>query len=356
MRVYLLRLAALALVLLPGCGGGGVSSGTRATGSATVSIVWPKPTRLIPAAAASIKIEVTLSSRATMTNPPPPSNVIATKVVPRPAAGGTTTVKIEGLPLETVTNTITAFPNADGTGVPQAAAIANLKILEDNSAAVTVTLDSTIDHISLSPNSGQVLSLGSTLAVSAEPRDNIERQVLVLPDGLNWVSTDPTVATVSTKGLKSTVTALKAGNTAITVTEPESMKTASISVTVTGTGGCHLRTDITNPDMAWVGLPPTIDRGVTYTVQLQIGRAFSDAGNTIVGVRLPGSPVNWVIDGVPFVNDQPFAYINTDPPKTHTFSFTVKTELEFCEQKASVSTHAEQRPIITSYVALNGAP
>ena len=116
MRSSMLRVLFSCRTSLQMRGWGAAFSHNRSTGAATFHIVWPRPSRLIPAASASVKIEVALNSK-----------TIATKVVPRPAAGGTATVKIDGLPAETVTNTITAFPNADGTGVAQATGTAPLK-------------------------------------------------------------------------------------------------------------------------------------------------------------------------------------------------------------------------------------
>src|SRR5450432_4396318 len=80
-----LMIAATVTVCQMGCGanhansGGDISTMAPAlVGRATVSIAWPKPTRLIPDAAASIVVRIFKGS-----------TVLASQTLARPAGGGT---------------------------------------------------------------------------------------------------------------------------------------------------------------------------------------------------------------------------------------------------------------------------
>src|SRR5262245_38595680 len=117
----------LVLVLgLTGCGGG--SENPDNTGRATFTVVWPDNSRLIPAAANSIKVEIKTGS-----------TVFTSKTLPRPAGGGPASAAFDALPLGSLTAVATAFPNADGTGVAQAKASIPLTIIAGQNTAFSVT-------------------------------------------------------------------------------------------------------------------------------------------------------------------------------------------------------------------------
>src|SRR5688572_2571167 len=121
-----------------GCGGGGKSA---ESGRAEFRILWPEPdTRLIPAASNSIKVEIRRGG-----------SVIATKIAPRPAAGGSALVVFDNLPVAQVTATASAHPNADGTGIAQAAGSVTFSVQANQTTPSSITTGSTIDHPEVTP-------------------------------------------------------------------------------------------------------------------------------------------------------------------------------------------------------------
>ena len=210
-------------LLMSGCGGGGSGSNgsassttARQTGQATFTIAWPgsgkqtaakltpaKPasrvSRVIPDSVASIRITITNGSV-----------IVGDKLFPRPSQGGQTSAAISGLPAGVpLTATVYAFPNAAGTGVPVAqASIAITIVANQNTQAPTITLDSAINHVDVTPGTllaagqsvtlsgGQPLSLtvGQTLPLVATPRDSSNNVVLIAPGNLTWASNNAAVA------------------------------------------------------------------------------------------------------------------------------------------------------------------
>ena len=325
--------AAIALIL--GCGGGSAPH-VGQIGSATFRIIWPASTRLIPQASASVKIVVKDGEK-----------VVATRVVPRPTSSTFAVIKIENLPVKKLSHEVSAYPNADGTGVAQAQGTAVVEVKEDQDVAVTITLDSTIDHIDLTPNTNQLLDVGASLKLTAVPRNMAGDAVQIVPNSLNWTSSNAGVASVDNAGL---VRAVKAGATAITVTESESKKIASVSVTVQS-GGCQVPSNVTNPDAALVGMPAIFFRGDTYTVQLQIARPINMGNDTrFVRVTLPGDQKDWLVDGSPWdrAGIDPYILVDTRPLGTHIFSFKVP-QASFCWQEVSVLSQANGFDVARSY-------
>src|ERR1041385_3282125 len=100
------------LLALVGCGSGSQTpSLSKATGSATFTVTWPNPSRLIPKASASIVVQILNGS-----------TQIASQTLARPASGGTATATFPLLPPGTLTAKATAYPQANGSGVAQATA------------------------------------------------------------------------------------------------------------------------------------------------------------------------------------------------------------------------------------------
>ena len=136
-------------VLLMGCGAGssldsagGGSPTPPANGRLTLNVVWPNPTRLIPLFSNSIRAVVTsgsqtLGSQLIVGGDGAPSNP--------------STVTFDNLPAGTVTLTATAYPRQDGSGVAQATGAQSVTIVSGQTAAVSVTMASTIDHVAITP-------------------------------------------------------------------------------------------------------------------------------------------------------------------------------------------------------------
>lgn len=209
------------LPLLSGCGGGSKSAGVGQTGRATLTITWPDraaDSRLIPVAANSITATFRQNGQ-----------VVATQTVARPSSGNQTTVIFSALPPGDLTFQATAYPNADGSGVAQASAATGVTIVSGQDSPVSVTMASTIDHLTVTPASPTVL-VGATTALSVTPVDAGGNIVLTNASTISWVSLTPSIATVSSTGV---VTGVAAGTAQIQVTETESGKSLTVNVTVT---------------------------------------------------------------------------------------------------------------------------
>ena len=222
-----LFLAAFALLLI-GCGsdsrmssapGPLISSGSVPTGRFSMTVTWPTPapTRLIPQVAQSIRATVTSGS-----------TTLGTQLVSRPASGNSTTVTFTGIPIGTVTLTATAYPNSDGTGTAQAQGASPVQVQSGQTASVTVTMNSTINHLELSPLN-PTLYTGKLQQMTVTAKDASGNVVLLSGSKITWDSSNTAAAPVSNTGL---VTAAAPGSTTLTVTDTESLKSASTTITV----------------------------------------------------------------------------------------------------------------------------
>jgi hypothetical protein len=219
-------LMAVGLVLAAaGCGGG--SRDTRpaadARGAAEFTIRWPEPGgRLVPATTASIRITLTRDGQ-----------TLAEQVVARPPTGqNTSTVRLQGLTPGAVVATAVAYPRADGTGTPLASGTIGLTIVADRSTPATLTMNSTIAAVTLSPATPS-LRQGKTLALTATALDANGAVVLTDPINWSWSSSEPPIATVVPSGNPTTVTGVEVGTSTLTATERESGQSTAVAVTVT---------------------------------------------------------------------------------------------------------------------------
>ncbi len=213
--------AAVALagtIVLAGCGGSSSSSSQSTRSQAVVTITWPSSSsRLIPAACNSIVVKFRNSS-----------STVATQTATRPTSGSTTTLTFDSLPVGTLTAQADAYPNSDGTGVVQASATTSVEIVSGQVTPVTLTMASTIDHLTISPTSPAVTA-GATTTLSATAYDASGNVVLVASSAISWASGSEGVATVTSAGV---VTGVAQGTASITVTDSESGVSASVTVTV----------------------------------------------------------------------------------------------------------------------------
>ncbi len=206
-----------ALLLFPGCGGSGGGGSAPATAQMVFRVVFPESTRLIPLASNSVVISVLVGG-----------GEIARALVPRPAQGGAATATLNGVPVGNVTINAAAFPNADGTGVAQAAASLPFLVRAGVVNSVDLTMVSTIDHLEVAP-ANPVLSSGDTLLLTMTAKDKGGAVVLVSPAVVSWQSANTGIVGVDNTGK---VTAALAGATSVSVTDSESGKTGATTVTV----------------------------------------------------------------------------------------------------------------------------
>jgi hypothetical protein len=198
--------AGVMAALLSGCGGGSSkpSGSARATGRAAFSIKWPeRPSRLIPIASNSIRI--TVMNGATQ---------LGTQLVARPQ----TFASFDALPVGSLTAVADAFPNADGTGTAQAHGTVPLAITANNQTIASLTMGSTITHITTTVNTS-VITRGESVTITATPMDAANNVVLVAPNGLTWKSANEAEVSVDGTGK---VTGISIGTVNITVLDPES--------------------------------------------------------------------------------------------------------------------------------------
>ena len=215
-RRALLTSLSLSLIVLAGCGG---SAPVAETGSARFVVIWPEPSRLIPAAAQSIKLTVVGSDT-------------QERLVPRPPAGvNQSVVTFTGLVRGNYNVTATAYPNSDGTGTVQATGSVGVTIFFNQTTSASLTMGTTITQVALSPDTASINST-DTQAVTGSAKDASGSVVLTDPAAWSWTSSDPTLATVTATGNPATVTGVKRGTVTITGTETESGKSATMTLTV----------------------------------------------------------------------------------------------------------------------------
>lgn len=233
--------AGLALPLFPlltGCGSGNRTavsslkpSVARGTGQAQVTVKWPEPaaTRLIPVASKSIKI--TLKDGA---------SVVAELVLERP----NTVASFDNLPITTLTIIATAYPQSGGRGTAQATGTAVFPVQEEGITEIKLTMDSTIQRLEVAPKSVSV-GVAYTTLLTATTYDSENRIVLTGP--LQYTSAKRKIATIDANGV---VKGQQVGTTTITVTDPESGRSAQVPVTVTRTAAYVV---------SWIALPRPYD-------------------------------------------------------------------------------------------------
>ena len=232
-------------LLLTGCGSGSghspvfnsgaAASVSRARGSATFSIKWPAPTRLIPAAAQSVVLTLT------RVNPGPAVAPVAPVVLPRPAAGQPLTVSttINNLELGDYIVTATANPNADGSGNPQASgpqpgglgsATVPVTIKAGTNSPLNITMFGTVNTIFFSPTPFPTIKVNQTRTLTATALDSVGNAVLT-GKSILFTSSDPTVATIDANGV---IKGLKVGTVTIAATYSEAASGTPLGAQGTG--------------------------------------------------------------------------------------------------------------------------
>ena len=208
----LVLMSVLALVLVAGCGGGGKASApVQGTGTVVIRIAWPEvgpadvDTRLIPSRSNSIKIEFVVGG-----------SVIEHGLIARPS----NYKSFDRLPAGDMLLRGTAYPNADGTGTPQARAEANITVVLGTTNREYLALASTITTVEVTPNPAEV-DVGDNVQLTAASKDAAGATVLVpVTSAYTWAVTDGEAhASVDADGL---VTGLAEGTATVRATEKES--------------------------------------------------------------------------------------------------------------------------------------
>lgn len=207
--------------LLAGCSGGrsDLSPSPSTAGRATFTVKWPEASRLIPVDSNSIKVEIRRGDV-----------VVSAQVLARPASGGSTTATFDPLPVGDLNATATAYPQADGTGTAQATASVPLLIRAGENTTFSLTMNSTIDRIEISPNPASV-SVGGTVTLTATAKDATGAVVLLSASKGQWTTTNEAIARIDSQGR---LTGVAAGSTQARYTDTESGKSAESAVIVRG--------------------------------------------------------------------------------------------------------------------------
>jgi uncharacterized protein YjdB len=207
---------AAAVLSMAAYGGGGRFDVAQASalGKLRVGVTWAEPSRLVPIASNSIKVQVFDGA-----------TEVASAVIPKPL-----TIKtFDELPTGNLTVVASAYPETDGSGVAQATGSVPATITAGTITTVNLTMATTITHVDVTPVTSS-LSAGQTTTLVATPKDANNNVVLVSPLNIVWSSSNPLVAAVvPATGL---VTALLMGDATITATEVESGVSGAADVNV----------------------------------------------------------------------------------------------------------------------------
>lgn len=205
------------LFLLPalaaGCGGSGPATQPRLT----VRFTWPNQgARVIPTATQSIVVKVIQGG-----------TTVAQTVLVKPATAAT----FAELPVGAVTVTASAQPNTDGSGTAMATATVGATIADGSNTNVDMTMASTIDHLTISPNPVNLALLAIlTRQIVVTAYDQSNAVVLMSPSDIAYSTTNSLLFNVDSTGL---ATGLAVGTATVTATERTTGKSATASVVVT---------------------------------------------------------------------------------------------------------------------------
>jgi len=185
-RLPLAAVVSTVIYIIAGCGGGG----HNASGRASISILWPEPTRLIPKATNFVRVRA-------LTSGGDPIGTLA-PAVGRPGIGQqqTTTIHIDNLPVgATITFRAEAFSvNPDVTpSTPQARGQQAILIRNDAPNSFDISMASTVTQLAVFRGATEItttlnLTAGEDAALNVVARDGAGSMVLVDPTNFRWSS------------------------------------------------------------------------------------------------------------------------------------------------------------------------
>lgn len=215
-------LIGIGIAVLSGCGTGNQPTNIApiiapGRGAATVTIVWPARGRLIPAASNSVNVVITQGS-----------TVVGQHLLVRPLSSGPTTGTFDLLPTGTLSAAAAAYPNTDGSGTAQASATVPVVIQANQTTNISLTMNSTIDHLEITP-AAPTVTVQKTILLTATAKNSSGAVVLLASNNLQWSADNSGNASVNAAGV---VTGIRVGNASITAREAESGKAVTVVVTV----------------------------------------------------------------------------------------------------------------------------
>lgn len=232
-------LLGLLMLFLIGCGGGGSLSGGggggNGGGSALFTMDWSNAanlTRAVPISNAN-SVRITCG--------------LQTQIITRPDTRATFT----GVPVGTQGYTISAYASTNGTGTPLGTAQGTLLIARGDEARCALTTDTAdITELTIAgtlPGQSLAVQVGKTLQLGATVRTDEGAVVLLAGSQLEWETTTPDIASVTSSGL---VTGITAGAAAITATVRGTTVSdeATVTVQTTQVSTVHYRFIANSPD------------------------------------------------------------------------------------------------------------
>jgi probable HAF family extracellular repeat protein len=253
-------------------------------GGAQFTIQWSERTRLIPAAAQSIKIALS-------------GPTSSEQVILRPEGNNatTSTVSFPQLLVGNYNMTAIAYPESNAQGIPQATASMPLKINQSQTTINTLSLNSNITHVVLSSSANQVYPK-QKVDLSIQARDIQNNLVLTDPIQWEWTTSSSDLMLIKNGSLVS-ITPQNAGIFSVYVREKESGQSAQLSLSSTAITIERLNDlpDVNDPFNGFNTYP----QGVSYDGRVIVGVGYPDAGQNTAFIwtpetgtqRLSGSPI-----------------------------------------------------------------
>jgi uncharacterized protein YjdB len=203
-------------------------------------------------------------------------------------------------------NPAVATVNAQGTvsaiaeGVAVIEASVDLDGVTGTSAITVVRVP--VQSVTLVPTGTQTMRVGATLQVTATPRDASGNALT--GRAVNWTSSNPTVATVSSSGL---VTALGTGN--VSITAESELRTATLNV------------NVTLMPIGTVTLVPAADTLVTGDIKQYNPVVTDSLGRPVTS--LIGRNVIWTSNNIPVAGVSNQGIVSAATSQTGTAAITV---------------------------------
>jgi hypothetical protein len=292
---------ATALSLVPGCGSGAGGDSVRGRGALLLTIHWPA-SRAIPAETRSIRLKVLVLE-------PDEGLTIVEKVVARPAGETLSQTVIDRVPSVKVRVAVTAHRTTDGAGDVLASGAAEVRVTENSSTPVSVTLGS-ITRVEIRPASLSV-EVNQSIQLSAHAFDGQGNEVTVAPTSWQWSITPGTVARIAPNGNAAQVTGLVEGGAIASVVLSEAGLSASRNVAI-GTaepdskailiGGLKLLGEADSALKEQINVP--LNRSGVYVMMFKSARTGRPMQGITVHITIAGFSARLLDHGVEIAHTQ----------------------------------------------------
>lgn len=202
-------------------GSGGQNSGTSTgVGTLLFTVQWPSAAQ---SSSGAQSVRVVLSANGT---------TLAQQVVSRPTAAATTSsITFSNQPAEQITANATSYSLSGGSGSALASAAVVVNLTPNATVSTPLSFSPTIASVSISPTPIGLIT-GSTTTLAASALDANGNVILTTGSDWSWSSSNTGVATIGASGVTTTLTAVSAGTSSITLQETTTGKTISVVAAV----------------------------------------------------------------------------------------------------------------------------